>query len=117
MDEKNKLDEQDVARLKKEKVRSETEICALKQELEMVKRAHEEVSLQSELRAKESEAENEKRIGELECRIADARNQVKKLEALLESKSLKWKNKEHTYQSFINHQFGAFKVFFFCSLH
>ncbi|XP_028762599.1 kinesin-like protein KIN-14J isoform X2 [Neltuma alba] len=109
MEEKNKLDEQDVARLKQEKVHAEIEISALKQELEMVKKAHEELRMQSELCAEECKSEYEKRIWELERGLADAGNQANKLEALMESKSLRWKNKENTYQSFINHQFGAFK--------
>ncbi|KAK4262616.1 hypothetical protein QN277_028155 [Acacia crassicarpa] len=109
MEEKNKLDEQDVAQLKQEKVRCEIEISALKQELEMVKKAHEELCVQSELRAEECKSEYVKRIRELECGLADARNQANKLEAFMESKSLKWKNKENTYQSFINYQFGAFQ--------
>jgi hypothetical protein len=37
-------------------------------------------------------------------------------EAFLESRYLNWKNKEHTYQSFLNQQFGAFKVCFFVLL-
>ncbi|WJX13181.1 hypothetical protein P8452_03602 [Trifolium repens] len=42
--------------------------------------------------------------------LVDARKQVKKEpEAFLESRYLNWKNKEHTYQSFLNQQFGAFK--------
>lgn len=113
MEEKNKLDEQDVAHLKQENVRCEIEISALKQELEVVKKAHEELRVQSELRAEECKSEYVKRIRELECGLADARNQANKLEAFMESKSLRWKNKENTYQSFINYQFGAFKVFYF----
>ncbi|XP_054824248.1 kinesin-like protein KIN-14J [Prosopis cineraria] len=109
MEEKNKLDEQGVVRLKQEKVRGEIEISALKQELELVKKEHEELHMQSELRAEESKSEYEKRIRELECGLSDARNQAKKLEAFIESKSLKWKNKENSYQSFINYQFGALK--------
>lgn len=110
MEEKNKLDEQDVARLKTDKVRSEAEISTLKQELEMAKRAYEEHCLLSESHAKESKVEYEKRIGELESRLTDARNQATKLEAFLESKSLRWKSKENTYKIFINDQIGAFQV-------
>jgi hypothetical protein len=41
---------------------------------------------------------------------------MKEPEAFLESRYLNWKNKEHTYQSFLNQQFGAFKVCFFVLL-
>lgn len=83
----------------------------------MSKRTHEEHVSQLELQAAESKAEYEKRIEELERHLADARKQVKELEAFSESKSLKWKNREHTYQRFINHQFGAFQVCFFVLLY
>ncbi|WJX53950.1 hypothetical protein P8452_39889 [Trifolium repens] len=108
-EEMKKLEEQDFSRLKKDKVRSEIEISQMKQDLEMMKRSHEDHVLQLELQASESKAEYEKRIRELKCQLADARKQVKELEAFSESRYLNWKNKEHTYQSFLNQQFGAFK--------
>ena len=111
-EEKKKLEEQDVSRLKKEKVRSEIELSTLKQELEMTKRTHEEHVLLLESQATESKAVYEKRIAELQRLLADARKQVKELEAFSESRSLNWKNKEHTYQIFVNYQFRAFQVRF-----
>lgn len=115
-EEKKKLEEQDFSRLKKDKVRSEIEISALKQDLEMANRIHEEHVSELELQAAESKAEYEKRIEELKRHLADARKQIKELEAFSESRSLNWKNKEHTYQNFVNHQFGAFQVCFFVLL-
>ena len=111
-EEKKKLEEQDVSRLKKEKVLSEIELSTLKQELEMTKRTHEEHVLLLESQATESKAVYEKRIAELQRLLADARKQVKELEAFSESRSLNWKNKEHTYQIFVNYQFRAFQVRF-----
>ncbi|XP_061348692.1 kinesin-like protein KIN-14J [Gastrolobium bilobum] len=108
-EEKKKLEEQDFSRLKKDKVRNEIELSSLKQEMEMAKRTHEEHVSQLELQATESKAEYEKRIEELKRHLANARKQVKELEAFSESRSLNWKNKEHTYQSFVNYQFGAFQ--------
>ncbi|GAU19444.1 hypothetical protein TSUD_76880, partial [Trifolium subterraneum] len=108
-EEMKKIEEQDFSQLKKDKVRNEIEISQMKQDLEMAKRSHEEHVLQLELQASESKAEYEKRIQELKYHLADARKQVKELEAFSESRYLNWKNKEHTYQSFLNQQFGAFK--------
>ncbi|XP_050898730.1 kinesin-like protein KIN-14J isoform X2 [Lathyrus oleraceus] len=108
-EEKKKLEEQDFSQLKKDKVRSDIEIAALKQDLEMAKRSHEEHVLQLEIQASESKAEYEKRIQELKFHLADARKQVKELESFSESRYLNWKNKEHTYQGFLNQQLGAFK--------
>lgn len=112
-EEKKKLEEQDFSRLKKDKVRSEIEISALKQDLEMAKSSHEEHILQLEVQASESKAEYEKKIRELKCQLADAKTQVKELETFSQSRYLNWKNKEHTYQKNLNQQFGAFKVFFY----
>jgi kinesin family protein C2/C3 len=112
-EEMKKLEEQDFSRLKKDKVRSEIEISQMKQDLEMMKRSHEDHVLQLELQASESKAEYEKRIRELKCQLADARKQVMKgPEAFLESRYLNWKNKEHTYQSFLNQQVGVSRCFF-----
>ncbi|CAL0312646.1 unnamed protein product [Lupinus luteus] len=106
-EEKQKLEDQDFSRLKKEKIRNEIEISALKQELEMARGTHEEQVLQLELQANESKTEYEKKIQELELHLANARKRVKDLEASSESRYLKWKNKEHTYQSFLNSQHRA----------
>ncbi|KAE9614134.1 putative minus-end-directed kinesin ATPase [Lupinus albus] len=106
-EEKKKLEDQDFSRLKKEKIRNEIEISALKQELEMARGTHEEQVLQLELQANESKAEYEKKIQELERHLANTRKRVKDLEASSESRYLKWKNKEHTYQSFLNSQHRA----------
>lgn len=111
--EKKELEEQEVAQIKRDKVRNEIEISTLKQELETVKRAHEDHCLQSELHANESKADYEKRMGELEYHLANARKQVKELKAFMKSRSLKWKDKEHTYNSFLNDQSGAFQVCLF----
>ncbi|KAL1326560.1 kinesin-like protein KIN-14J isoform X1 [Arachis ipaensis] len=108
-EEKKKLEEQDFSRLKKEKVRNEIEVSTLKQELEMIKRTHEEHVLQLESQATESKVEYLKRISELESLLADARKQVKELEAFSESRSVNWKNKERTYLSFVDCQSRAFQ--------
>ncbi|XP_014508699.1 kinesin-like protein KIN-14J isoform X2 [Vigna radiata var. radiata] len=108
-EEKKRLEEQDFSHLKKEKVRSEIEISALKQDLEIAKRTHEKHVSELELLVAESKAEYEKRIEELKLHLADARKQVKELEAFSESRFLNWKNKEHSYQTIVNFQFGVFQ--------
>ena len=115
-EEKKKLEEQDFSRLKKEKVHSEIKISELKQDLEIAKRTYEEHVSELELQATESKAEYEKRIEGLKLHLVDARMQVKELEAFSESRFLKWKNKEDTYQTIVNFQVGAFQVCFFVLL-
>ncbi|KAL2342754.1 hypothetical protein Fmac_004039 [Flemingia macrophylla] len=108
-EEKKKLEEQDFSRLKKEKVLSEIEISALRQDLEIAKRTHEKNVSELELQATESKAEYEKRIEELKRHLADARKKIKELETFSETRSLNWKKKEHNYETVMNFQFGAFK--------
>lgn len=114
IEEKHKLEEQDVLRLKEEKDRSDLEILTLKQEIETAKSTHESHCLQLEANAKEAKLELERKFKELESMLTGAKKNEKKLEASLESESGKWKQKEGTYQSFVNYQFGALKVCLNC---
>ncbi|XP_059661796.1 kinesin-like protein KIN-14J isoform X2 [Cornus florida] len=103
-EERKKFEEQDVARLLKEKDQNDTQISALKQELELAKRTYDNHHLQLQTQAKETKVELEKKLKELECLLTDSRKKVKKLEAFSESKYLRWKQKELSYTSFIDLQ-------------
>uniref|UniRef100_A0A5B6YQ47 Kinesin-like protein n=1 Tax=Davidia involucrata TaxID=16924 RepID=A0A5B6YQ47_DAVIN len=105
--EKKKLEEQDVVRLMKEKDQNDTQILALKQELELAKQTHEKHCLQLETQAKETKVELDKNLMDLECLLTDSRKKVKELEVFSESKSLRWKKKELSYKSFMDFQFGS----------
>ncbi|KDP25433.1 hypothetical protein JCGZ_20589 [Jatropha curcas] len=107
LEQKEKLEWQDLNRLREEKNHSDIEKLTLKKELELVKKKHEEHCLVLEVQSKETKVELEKRLEELECFLAESRNKVKELESFSESKSQRWKKKEGTYQSFINYQFKA----------
>ncbi|KAK3227352.1 hypothetical protein Dsin_007214 [Dipteronia sinensis] len=107
IEEKEKLEEQNVLRLKKERNHSDVEISTLKHELEMVKRAHEQHCLQLEAQLEETKVESDNKLKELECLFIDSKKKVKELESFSESKSRRWKKKERTYQSFIDSQYGA----------
>ena len=110
MEERKKLEEQDVKRLMKEKDHSDNEILALKQELEMTRKMHEKQCLQLETQAKETKGELEKKLEELESLLTDSKKKVKELEAFSESKSRRWKRKELSYRNFLDSQFGALQV-------
>lgn len=110
VEEKKKLEEQDVEKIKKEKYLSDIEISALKQELEMAKRLHESRCLHLEETSKEVKVEMEKKLNELECLIMDSGKKFKDLEAFSESELQRWKNKEHIYKSFVNSQFETLQV-------
>lgn len=114
VEEKKKLEGQDVDRIKKEKYLSDMEISTLKRELEMEKSLHESHYLQLEETSKEVKVKLEKQLKELECLLIDSGKKVKELEAFSESESRRWKNKEHIYQSFVNLQFETLKVCLNC---
>ncbi|KAJ0105743.1 hypothetical protein Patl1_17723 [Pistacia atlantica] len=107
MEEKEKLEEQNVLRLKKEKDHSSNEISALKQELEMAKRTHVLHCLKLEAQVEETKVESEKKLKEFECLLIESKKKVKELESFSESKYQRWRKKESTYQNFIDYQFAA----------
>ncbi|XP_065858287.1 kinesin-like protein KIN-14J [Euphorbia lathyris] len=107
IEKKEKLEELDLVRLKEEKNNWDSEKLKLKQELEFAKKTHEERCLLLEADAKETKTELEKKIKELELHLVDSRNKVKELESFTESKSKRWRKKEGTYHSFIDHQSTA----------
>ncbi|XP_038687307.1 kinesin-like protein KIN-14P isoform X1 [Tripterygium wilfordii] len=84
MEERKKLEEEYAVRLIKEKDTSNLEISTLKQELEMAKKTYELRCLQVETESNSSKSDLEKRIKELEHRLAEPSNRVKELENLLE---------------------------------
>ncbi|XP_057510265.1 kinesin-like protein KIN-14J isoform X2 [Actinidia eriantha] len=106
IEEKKKLEEQDVIRLMQEKDHAEFQISALKQQLELAKKTHEMHCFQLETQAKETKVELEKKLMELEYLLTDSRNRIKDLEAFSESKSLTWKKKELTYKRILDSQSG-----------
>lgn len=110
IEDKKKLEEQDVQKLQEEKDRSDMEILTLKQELEVAKRTHEDRCLLLESKSKEVKVELEKKLKELECLLTSSRKKVAELEAFSKSKSLRWKKKERIYLSLLDHQFRALQV-------
>jgi kinesin family protein C2/C3 len=110
IEEKQKLEQRDVVKLREEKDHSDMEILALKQELEVAKRTHEDHCLQLETNAKEAVIELEKKLKELECLLADSRKKVEELEAFSESKARRWKKKERIYKRYIDCHFGNLQV-------
>ncbi|XWS50729.1 hypothetical protein CRYUN_Cryun12cG0112300 [Craigia yunnanensis] len=109
VEEKQKVEEQEITKLKKENDKNILEIAALKQELEIAKTIHERRSLEMETEAKGAKAGLQMRLKELECLLADSNNKVKEPEASSESKCQRWNMKENIYQSFMDLQFGAMR--------
>uniref|UniRef100_A0A1J3IW14 Kinesin KP1 n=1 Tax=Noccaea caerulescens TaxID=107243 RepID=A0A1J3IW14_NOCCA len=107
IEERERSEEKDVVRLKKEKERSDAEIRKLKQELKLVKEAHENQCLDLEAKVQKTKLELEYKLKDAEIQAADSTRKVKELEKLCQSKSQKWEKKEGTYQNFIDNQSGA----------
>ncbi|XP_021292325.1 kinesin-like protein KIN-14K isoform X4 [Herrania umbratica] len=107
--EKRKVEEQEIKQLMKENDKHNLEISALKQELEIAKKMHEQHCFEVEAGVTGAKAGLQIRIKELECLLADSNNKVKELEVISESKCQRWNVKENIYQSFMDFQFGAMK--------
>ncbi|XVF13121.1 hypothetical protein REPUB_Repub08aG0180900 [Reevesia pubescens] len=107
LEERGKVEEQDVLQLRKEKIQNDIEISRLRDELESSKKMHESYCLQLEAQAEATKVVLEKKLKELECLLSDSRKKVDELQSFSESKYKRWKNKERSYQSFIDQQFGA----------
>lgn len=114
IEEKRKLEEQDLLRLEEEKNHIDVENSSLKHELEVAKRTHKEHCLLLQVQAEETKVELEEKLKELECFLIESRMKVKELESFSESKSRRWKKKEGSYKSFIDFQFRALQVCLFC---
>lgn len=103
-------------RLKKEKERSDAEIGKLKQELKVVKEAHENQCLDLQAKVQKTKLELEKKLKDAELQVVDSTRKVKEFEKLCQSRSQKWEKKERTYQNFINNQAEALQVDFIHSI-
>ncbi|XAR70292.1 Minus-end-directed kinesin ATPase [Bertholletia excelsa] len=106
IEEKRKVEEQDVIRLMQVKDQSDMQILTLKQEIELAKQAHEKNYQQLEAQARETKLESEKKLKELEHLLTESRNKVKELESFSESKSRRWKRKELSYKRSLASQSG-----------
>lgn len=112
IEEREKSEAEDVIKLMKEKDHNNFEISTLKQELEITKKACELRCMQMETEAKSTQRELEKKLEDLEHLFKNSQNKVKELESNSETKSQRWNQKEHIYQSVMEFQFGALQVCF-----
>ncbi|KAK9008693.1 hypothetical protein V6N11_075578 [Hibiscus sabdariffa] len=121
MEEKQKVEKQEMMKLVKENEKYILEIAALKEELETAGMMHKLCSMEMEAEAKAAIKVLQMRIKDLECLFSDSNNKVKDLEVLLadsnnkvkdleasfESERQRWNMKEKIYRSFIDFQFEA----------
>ncbi|KAG6672854.1 hypothetical protein I3842_16G080100 [Carya illinoinensis] len=115
IEEREKSEEEDVIKLTKEKDHNNLEISTLKQELEITKKACELRCMNMETETKSTQKDFEKKLNELEHLLENSQNTVKELESNSETKSQRWNQKEHIYQSVMEFQFGALQELRFSS--
>ncbi|CAN1253850.1 Kinesin-like protein KIN-14J [Linum perenne] len=104
IEEKERLNEQDLVRLKEDKIFLENEKSALKHELETLKKVHEEHCLQLEAQTMQITQALGKKSRDLECSLTESKKRVKQLESFSESKFEGLKKKEETFRVFLGDQ-------------
>lgn len=107
MEEKEKLQEQDLIRLMEDNDHYKMQISSLDTELESSKHAHEKDRLQLEAQLEQTRVESENKILELQCLLSESTKKVQELEAFSESKLVKLKRRELGYKHFIDSHFGS----------
>ncbi|KAF3772104.1 Kinesin, partial [Nymphaea thermarum] len=115
LEEKHRLEEQDVLRLMNEKRGTELAISSLTEELETTKRTYEQHYLQLEAQKKGAIHEMEKKIKQLEWHLEESKREVEELEALSESRVQEWKLTEFHYKRFIDNHLQSLEDIRFVS--
>ncbi|XP_076888993.1 kinesin-like protein KIN-14J [Bidens hawaiensis] len=109
VEEKKRLEDAELIKLRKENDNNNLEISKLNQQLEVTKNTYEARCLQLETHAMEIKSDLENKISNLENLLTDSRKKVKELEKFTESKFQRWKKKECGYKKFIDFQHGSLK--------
>lgn len=109
MEEIEKLREQDLSTLTKDKENRDFAISALKEEMEKERYKYSENCLQLETHVKKTKMELEERLKEIENLLIDSRNKASELQAITESKAQSWTKKECNYHNFLGLQFEALR--------
>lgn len=107
VEERKKLEDMDIVKMKKEKDDICAEVSTLKSDIEMARKTYENQRLQLEAEAGKTKLELEKMVEELECQLEDSRKKVAELEEFSANKYQRWKRKENKYQRFIEFQVDA----------
>lgn len=111
IEERNKLGEEDMARLTKEKEKTDQIISELKQELEIIKRTYEEQFQQMETKAKEYQTKLEQKLKDAKSYLAESQRRIEELGTISESKFQNWNQRELVLQSFIDLQLQSVQVY------
>jgi kinesin family protein C2/C3 len=113
IEERRKLSEQDVHRLKKEKEHSENIIQTLKKDIEDMNKMHEEQLERHEIKAKQMEEQLTTKVKETEYLLLQSNKKIEEVEVASRLKSQLWDRKENLFQNYMDNQQLYVKV---CSL-
>lgn len=117
LEERKKHEEQDRFRLSKEKENSDLMVTELKQEMERKNKSYEQHYTLLEMKARETQAELEERIKEIEVLLQQSRQSAEEIKAVAESKAERWNTKELIYRNFLSSQQKALQVCIFCPVY
>ncbi|XP_076914953.1 kinesin-like protein KIN-14J [Bidens hawaiensis] len=109
VEEKKKLEDVELVRLRKENNDFNLQLSKLNKELEVTRDTYKSRCLHLETHALETKSELQERITNLENLLIDSRKKVKEFERFTESKFLRWKKKERGYKKFMDFQSGSLK--------
>lgn len=104
IDEKRKLGEQDMVRLMQEKENTENTIASLQQEIQILRRMHEQYRERMETEARQMEEHLTMRIKEAEFLLMQSKEKVEEIESASQLKCQLWTRKANIFQSFVDNQ-------------
>ncbi|KAG2600638.1 hypothetical protein PVAP13_5KG546400 [Panicum virgatum] len=104
IDEKRKLDEQDMVRLIREKESAENTIASLQKEIQILSRMHEHYRERTETEARQMEEHLTSRIKEAEFLLMQSKKKAEEIESASQLKSQLWSRKANIFQSFMDNQ-------------
>ncbi|XP_078447970.1 kinesin-like protein KIN-14C isoform X2 [Wolffia australiana] len=107
LEERKKQEDQDRYRLSKEKETCDLMVAELKQEMEKNVKSHEQHRMSMEMRARETQAQLEARIKEIEFLLEQSKQKVAMLEAEAALRAQTWNAKEQCFKKFMSYQLQA----------
>ena len=86
-------------------------VAEIKLEMEKKSKSHEQHCLMLEMKARETQAELEGRIKEIELLLQQSRQTAEELKEVAESNTKSWNLKEQTFKKFMSSQLQSLQVF------
>uniref|UniRef100_A0A452ZKV1 Kinesin motor domain-containing protein n=1 Tax=Aegilops tauschii subsp. strangulata TaxID=200361 RepID=A0A452ZKV1_AEGTS len=104
IEERQKLSEQNVVRLIKEKENAENMIASLKEEMEVMEKLHKQQLDQFEIKTKQMEEKLATKVKEFELHVLRSNMKIEEVETTYQQKSQLWNKKENIFHNYMNSQ-------------